>query len=430
MQQKTGHHHDGSGGHDSINLQIRRGKHSSPVKRLITTIITCAIFLLSVLNIVLNQSTLPMHNPEHVMLSSFNEVPNLEEVCNNGHLPPFDESQQGVLPGSTARSILPSNLYPTIHHSCFFMPTTPKRREIHFNLLQYYPNSYLVLSSPDEPKAKPVRIENHTIYIHGIEEYSLLWIKTLQMWEFISSESNSLFKDCQWFFKVDTDAFLNLHVLEQYLSEYSYHDDHYVGWFVASGRPYNTYHLEPTIVNIAVGAFYGVSRSILESWNAWVHDKKFVWGSDHKGEDSQVAFFLREHNVCLDIPVVDAYGLRERGGVWGGFERGHPFGPAAFRAQCTNKVQNMLGNECFVYAHEVSLPWMPILAQIMVAHVVNKTKCNLFRKGVSRVVNGTIYQSVEQVTGCADFDCDPCLKDAINSCCGWKRTNIQRKIVD
>jgi hypothetical protein len=58
----------------------------------------------------------------------------------------------------------------------------------------------------------------------------------------------------------------------------------------------------------------------------------------------------------------------------------------------------------------------------MAIHVANQTKCDLYGKGVSRVVNGTIaYHRVESKSQCMVSECHPCLRDAVtNQCCGWQ----------
>jgi hypothetical protein len=158
-------------------------------------------------------------------------------------------------------------------------------------------------------------------------------------------------------------------------------------------------------------------------WTRWQQDKQFIWGSDHRGEDTQVAFFLRNHGLCLDVPVNDAYAFRLRGGVWGGFETSNPLGPFSFIDQCYSKIQKLIDNECFAYAHKVPMEWMPILLGVMQIHVANLTKCPLFGKGISRLVNGTVYRKVEadNRVSCAVYDCDACLKDEFtSSCCGWE----------
>jgi hypothetical protein len=241
------------------------------------------------------------------------------------------------------------------------------------------------------------------------------------LWDYISGQSNNdAFKNCDWFFKVDTDAFLNLHVIEQFLRHYSHQEDHYVGWFGGIGgrKRHNQ------TINMAVGPFYGFSRSLMKKWQMWRKDNRFTWGhvDDHKGEDSQVGFFLREHGVCLDVPVVDISTFRQRAGMWEGFNLAHPLGPGYFRGECTKIIEDMVSNECFAYAHKVwALEWMLVLADVLKTHVSDKTRCELFGKGVSRIVNGTIYHRVQKESQCTITACDPCLEDAITKdCCGWE----------
>ena len=351
--------------------------------------------------------------------SIFNVSNTIERTCTNQSssllLPKLDHasSLSNVEPGSIAKSILPETLYPTIYQSCYFLPMSPKDRSRYLPLLQYYPNSYLVITSEDEVEA--VRLDNdaRTIYIRGTDKYDLLWIKTAAMWNYISTQVNATaFKHCSWFFKVDTDTFLNLHVIEQLLSQYSHKEDHYLGWFAGRG---GRMHKNKPVVS-AIGAFYGFSRSIMQKWKLWDEDKLFVWGTSHRGEDGQVAYFLNDHGVCLDVPAVDVYAFRVRSGVWG-------VGPDYFKEDCYKKLHDLVNNYCFAYAHKVSLEWMPVLADIMAVHVVNQTKCDLFHKGLSRIVNGSIvyHQVAKSKSPCGASGCDPCLRDAVtNECCGWE----------
>ncbi|KAL7502213.1 hypothetical protein ACHAWX_000494 [Stephanocyclus meneghinianus] len=387
-------------------------------------ILAIAIVSLSIQNIV------NFVQPDRLVVSrppsktSFKNIADLKRLCNNGRL--IDHQQNTTSkhpePGSIAKAILPPHLYPNIHQACYFLPTTMEHMQQHTRLLQYYPNSFLVASSQDEEEQVRIDPTTRTIYIRGRDEYYLLWIKTISLWNYISSQTNLknnsvFFKGCRWFFKVDTDSFLNLHVIEQFLAQYSTEEEHYVGWFGGvGGRKHND-----RTVNVAIGSFYGFTRQVMVKWQQWQHDKKFEWGSTHTGEDSQVAFFLREHGICLGVPVKDVYNFRLMGGVWGGFERAHPLASDIFVAECHTKIQSMVDNECFAYAHTVSIEWMPILTGVMAIHVANRTKCPLFGKGVSRIVNGTVYHRVEKRTLCAINDCDPCLKDELtNDCCGWK----------
>lgn len=345
----------------------------------------------------------------------------IERTCNtpDGQIPRVNTSS-APQPGSTAASILPRHQYPTIHHSCFFIPTSPREHSQHSYLLQYYPNSFLVVTSETETDVVRLDTESRTIYIRGADEYALLWIKSMLLWDYISTQSNNpTFVHCNWFFKVDSDAFLNLHVIEQYLSQYSHNDDHYLGWYAGNGgRKRND-----QTVNMAIGAFYGFSRALIRKWHGWNQDGKFTWGyiDDHKGEDSQVSFFLREHGVCLDVPVVDTLMFKNRGGMWEGFDRAHPLGVEYFRDSCTKKIHDMVKNECFTHAHKVWIEWMPVVLDVTRAHVEKRTKCELIGKGVSRVVNGTVYHRGGKKSQCTIAECDPCLKDAsTNDCCGWE----------
>jgi hypothetical protein len=347
----------------------------------------------------------------------------INRACNtkDGYIPPVNTSFAPE-PGSTAATILPPHLYPNVHQSCYLLPTSPRDQSQHSYLLQFYPNSFLVVTSENEKEIIRLDREKRTIYIRGADNYYLLWIKTMTLWDYISTQVNShVFKHCQWFFKVDTDAFLNLHVIEQYLSQYSYKEDHYVGWYSGiGGRQRNG-----QTVKMAVGPFYGFSRSVMLKWHSWNADGKFTWGhkNDHKGEDSQVAFFLREHGVCLDVPVLDAPRFKSRAGLWEGFDRASPLSVEHFREGCTKRILEMSENECFTYAHKVWLEWMPVMADVLRVHVQKSTKCELFGKGVSRVVKGAVYHKVDGASQCAISDCDPCLKDeGAGGCCAWEVT--------
>jgi hypothetical protein len=346
----------------------------------------------------------------------------INRACNakDGIIPPVNTSFAPE-PGSTAASILPPHLYPIVHQSCYLLPTSLQDQARHSYLLQFYPNSLLVVTSKNEKEIR-LDLENRTIIIQGTDDYYQLWIKTMTLWDYVSTQvNNEVFKHCQWFFKVDTDAFLNLHVIEQYLNQYSYKDDHYVGWYSGvGGRQRNG-----QTVNMALGPFYGFSRSLMQKWHSWNTDGKFTWGheNDHKGEDSQVGFFLREHGVCLDVPVLDAPGFKGKSGLWEGFNRAHPLGVEYFREDCTKRIVDMTKNECFAYAHKVWLEWMPVMADVLRLHVQKSTKCELFGKGVSRVVKGAVYHKVDGASQCAISDCDPCLKDeGAGGCCAWEVT--------
>jgi hypothetical protein len=271
-----------------------------------------------------------------------------------------------------------------------------------------------VVTSEDEVEPVRLDMETRTIHIRGTDVYQLLWMKTAALWNYVSTNiQSSAFQDCHWFFKVDTDSFLNLHVIEQLLNQYSHEENHYLGWFAGrGGRFYRNKQ-----VNSAIGAFYGFSRTVMQNWNMWDSDQRFTWGEqmDHKGEDGQVSFFLNEHGVCLDVPAIDLYGVRVRSGVWG-------VGDDYFKEACSKKLQDLVNNYCFAYAHKVSLESMQVLVDVMAIHVANQTKCDLYGKGVSRVVNGTIaYHRVESKSQCMVSECHPCLRDAVtNQCCGWQ----------
>ncbi|KAL3795360.1 hypothetical protein HJC23_009533 [Cyclotella cryptica] len=393
-------------------------------RRLSLWILAIAIFTLSIQNF--NISSQPDH-PTSAGIppqSSFASLGDLKQLCNSGQLTYNQENSTSnhVEPGSIAKAILPRDLYPNIYQSCYFLPTTTEQMQRHTRLLQYYPNSFLVISSLAEEEPIRMDLENRRIYIRGRDHYKLLWVKTNSLWNYVSSQtsinnSSSFFSGCQWFFKVDTDSFLNLHMIEQFLAQYSTDEEQYIGWFAGVG---GRIHNDRT-VNIAIGSFYGFTRPVMLKWQQWQEDEKFEWGSSHTGEDSQVAFFLREHGLCLSVPVKDVYNFRLMSSIWGGFERAHPVSPNIFVAECHSKIQSMADNECFAYAHKVSMEWMPILSGVMAIQVANQKRCPLFGKGVSRIVNGTVYQSVERRDNCEKNDCDPCLKDALtNDCCGWK----------
>jgi hypothetical protein len=72
--------------------------------------------------------------------------------------------------------------------------------------------------------------------------------------DYISGQSNNdAFKNCHWFLKVDTDAFLNLHVIEQFLRQYSHQEDHHVGWFRGTGTGGRKRHNQT--INMQLGPF-------------------------------------------------------------------------------------------------------------------------------------------------------------------------------
>ena len=403
----------------------------------ILCIIAAAIFFISILNIVIftslssprqpasNASLREPHQPavSHGDVDRINPINIIKHACgrDDGHIPPLEDKSSSNIPRPGSQiSFLSTDQYPAIHQSCYFLPTSPKQHQKHTRLLQYYPNSFLVVTSKDEEEIARLDLDKRTIYIRGEDLYNLLWIKTMVLWDYLSTQSNSeVFKECHWFFKVDTDTFLNLHVIEQYLNQYSYKEDHYVGWYSGGG---GRLHNNQT-VNAAIGAFYGFSRSLMQKWHTWQHDGLFQWGhrDDHKGEDSQVSFFLRVHGVCLDIPVIDVGVFRQRGGIWGGFERAHPLGPTFFEERCSKMIADMIKNECFAYAHNVGFEWMPFLVDIMRVHVRNETKCELFGKGISRVVNGTFYRQSNAERPCALGD--KCVQGTNNDSCGWEKTS-------
>eukprot|EP00956_Cyclotella_meneghiniana_P042209 scaffold248391_cov70-Cyclotella_meneghiniana.AAC.17 len=382
-------------------------------------LIAFAIAHVSVLNIAL-QPDLSHLSPHPSLPSSklstkiINPNQIIDYACNNGSIPLLNISTTAPEEGSTARSILPPHLYPVAYQSCYFLPTTQREYSQHTHLLQYYPNSFLVVTSTNQEEVARIDLKTRTVSIRGGDVYKLLWIKTMILWDYISTQSNDeAFKKCKWFFKVDTDSFLNLHVIEQYLNQYSYNEDHYVGWYAGNGgRRRNN-----QTINMAIGSFYGFSRSLVLKWHSWQHDKKFTWGhkDDHSGEDSQVSYFLREHGICLDVPVIDTHAFRSRGGIWDGFLHAHPLGPDYFKDDCTKVIQKMLENECFTYAHKVLPEWMSVLADVMKIHVANQMNCKLFGKGISRIANGTVYHRAENKAQCMT-DCDPCLKN----CCEWE----------
>jgi len=308
--------------------------------------------------------------------------------------------------------LLPPDQYPILHRSCFFIPTKPENIDKHRHLLNLYPNSFLFVSVQDHPR---IDSEARVIYISGVDSYELLWKKTLSVWDVVSFESSNLFKECDWFFKVDTDTFLNLHSIEQYLSIYNTSEPHYTGWYNVGG-PGRKAHGKK--VKIAIGAFYGVTREVILRWKDWRSDGRHVWGSFHTGEDSQMAFFLREHGTCLAMPLrnENLSNFKENY-VWGGFEDiGSPM-KALSTIACREKVKWLSENPCFAYAHKVPSKWMGILTGVLASHIVNNTSCSLVDKGGSRIVNGSIYHFMENITGCTT-DCDPCLRDA-SGCCSW-----------
>ena len=401
-------------------------------RKAILCIIASAIFVISLLNIVIftplshaqPASRLEPHQSavSQVDINEINPIEIIEHACGreDGRIPPLEDLSISAIPRPGSQvAFLPPDLYPAIHQSCYFLPTSPRLQQRHTRLLQYYPNSFLVVTSKDEEEIARVDLNTRTIYIRGEDLYNLLWIKTMVLWDYLSTQSsNEVFKNCHWFFKVDTDTFLNLHVVEQYLSQYSYKDDHYVGWYSGGGgRKHNN-----QTINAAIGAFYGFSRSLMQQWHTWQHDNKFQWGhrDDHNGEDSQVSFFLREHGVCLGVPVVDVGVFRRRGGIWGGFEHAHPLGPTFFNEHCTKMITDMVENECFTYAHNVGFDWMPFLVDVMKTHARNGTKCQLFGKGISRVVNGTFYRQSNRDMPCAVSD--KCVQGTTDDSCGWERT--------
>jgi len=310
--------------------------------------------------------------------------------------------------------LLPPDQYPILHRSCFFIPTKPENIDKHRHLLTLYPNSFLFVSVQDHPR---IDSEARVIYISGVDSYELLWKKTLSLFDILSFESSNLFKECDWFFKVDTDTFLNLHSIEQFLSIYNTSEPHYTGWYNVGG-PGRKAHGKK--VKIAIGAFYGVTREVILRWKDWRSDGRHVWGSFHTGEDSQMAFFLREHGTCLAMPIrnENLSNFKENY-VWGGFEDiGSPM-KALSTIACREKVKWLSENPCFAYAHKVPLKWMGILTGVLASHIVNNATCSLVDndKGGSRIVNGSIYHFMENITGCT-ADCDPCLRDA-SGCCSW-----------
>ncbi|ACI64399.1 predicted protein [Thalassiosira pseudonana CCMP1335] len=265
--------------------------------------------------------------------------------------------------------LLPPDQYPILHRSCFFIPTKPENIDEHKHLLTLYPNSFLFVSVQDHPR---IDSEAKVIYISGVDSYELLWKKTLGLWDIVSFESSNLFKECEWFFKVDTDTFLNLHVIEQFLSIYNTSEPHYTGWYNVGGLGRKAHGKQ---VKIAIGAFYGVTREVMMRWKDWRSDGRHVWGSFHSGEDSQMAFFLREHGTCLEIPIRNLAKFKQNY-VWGGFDDiGSPM-------NCREKIKWLSDNPCFAYAHKVPMEWMGPLTGVLASQIVNNATCSLIDKGI------------------------------------------------
>lgn len=317
--------------------------------------------------------------------------------------------------GSVAKAII--KRHRKAHNSCFFLPTITAAADQHKHLLQLYPNSYLVISETGVDTG----IEGRILYINGTDEYDLLWHKTKVLWDFVSKEVHTTFKPCRWFFKVDSDTFLNLHVIEQMLSAYKVTENHYIGWF-NPGNLKGREHIKWGPVKVATGAFYGFTRSIMLHWEDWQSQNIFPWGLRYYGgEDTHVAMFLRDHGVCLEIPSADAKTFGTRSGPWGGFENITSPVSGVVTEQCREKVKLLMNNECFAHAHKVPLQWMPILAEIMKSHVSNNTVCELVSKEGSIVVNGSLYHKMLGDLK-EDSECDPCLlNQETKSCIGWEQ---------
>ena len=340
-------------------------------------------------------------------------VSKAQETCSNGlandtdlstYLGLNQEGSNGNIP--LVDVLLPPDQYPILHRSCFFIPTKPENIDKHRNLLTLYPNSFLFVSVQDHPR---IDFEARVIYISGVDSYELLWKKTLGLWDIVSYESSNLFNECDWFFKADTDTFPNLHSLEQFLSIYNTSEPHYTGWYNYRGGGRMAHGKQ---IKIAIGAFYGVTREVILRWKDWRSDGRHVWGKFHTGEDSQMAFFLRQHGTCLTIPIrkENLVNFGKENYVWGGFED-------ISSSACIEKIKWLSDNPCFAYAHKVPLKWMGILTGVLASHIVNNTTCSLIDKRGSRIVNGSIYHFMENITGCTT-GCDPCLRDA-SGYCSW-----------
>ena len=394
----------------SFRFGCRLQLHRMRGRRILLSSIAILIFIVSIVNIVIVPIEQPQRSTEVAIRPPTDAINvrrnslDTDAVCKHGlsnSLLAF-EADNGY--GSVAREILPENDYPIIHNSCFFLPTTLDHVEQHKHLLQLYPHSYMVISEQGRTR---IDSDTRTIHINGTDEYDLLWHKTKGLWDLVANQVDTTFHQCKWFFKVDSDSFLNLHVIEQMLSTYKTSQNHYVGWF-NPGNLRGRNHLKWGPVKIAIGSFYGFTRSIMLHWEEWEQQDIYPWGLRYyKGEDTNVAMFLRDHGVCLDVASREAVTFGRQSGVWGGFENITAPVSNVMYTQCKERVRRLMHNECFAYGHKVPLQWMPLLAEVMASQASNKTHCGLISKQGSRIVNGTIYRRVLGYHDSNTFD--PCL---------------------
>lgn len=391
-------------------------------RNIIRNIVVILIFTISLVNIIIIPTGQQVQSAAESLPTAVVQLRNVlsvDEACQHG-LP--EQYYQSDAPfgihggyGSVAKTILKK--HPIIHNSCFFLPTISASVDQHKHLLQLYPNSYLVVSEMGDG----TRIEGRTIYINGTDEYDLLWHKTKGLWDLVSQQMHTTFRHCQWFFKVDSDTFLNLHLIEQMLATYKVNENHYIGWF-NPGNLNGRDHIKWGRVKVAIGAFYGFTRSIMLHWEKWQAQNIFPWGLRYYGgEDANVAMFLRDHGVCLEVPSSDAQAFGTRSGVWGGFENITPPVSNGVTQQCIERVKSLMDNECFVHGHKVPLQWMPILVEVMKSHASSDTVCELVSNEGSIVVNGTLYHRILDDLN-EESECDPCLLNQKTlSCSGWKQ---------
>ena len=229
---------------------------------------------------------------------------------------------------------------------CYMVVRRPSemwREEIYS---RQYPGAFFVYGTS---KQSYLDLHHRRLYVKAQEGYYKLWSKTEALFSYLANHLHTeYFRGCNWFFKVDDDTFANKHMLRQMLL--CRPDTLYTGfWQPQTNRG----------PRMAIGAIYGLSRSVVSRWKKWRKALKFQsW--DH--EDNKISSIMDHHNVTIMFPFKHYYTGR-RHILWGDYE--NPLWK-------DKRWARMPDLRCFSFAHKVPMEIMDDFASFVEQNCTGK----------------------------------------------------------